>query len=61
MTNEQKIEELEKRIAELEKRPVYIPYQPIVYPPSQIPQLPVHPNLHYHGQLPCYQNPCYWC
>lgn len=20
-----------------------------------------NPNLHYHGTMPCYQNPCFWC
>lgn len=24
-------------------------------------QLPNNPNLHYHGAIPCYQNPCVWC
>ena len=55
MNKEQKLEnkiiELEKRIIELEKKPLYIPqYQPNFN----------NPNLHYHGSMPCYQNPCYW-
>lgn len=22
---------------------------------------PQNSNLHYHGQMPCYRNPCIWC
>lgn len=54
------IEELKKRVEELEKRPQFMP----VYCPIQtfpIPNSSVNPNLHYHGQMACYQNPCYWC
>ena len=25
-------------------------------PPATLP----NPNLHYHGTIPCYNNPCYW-
>ncbi len=52
-----KVKELEKRIEELEKRPQVMPY----YPPVFQPQQPTNPNLHYHGQMPCWNNPCYWC
>ena len=30
-----------------------------IYNPIQI--LPNNPNLHYHGSMPCYNNPCIWC
>jgi len=53
---EEEIKELKKRIEELEKRPQIIPY----YPPTQYFPL-VNLNLHYHGQIPCYNNPCVWC
>ena len=55
-----KVKELEKRIEELEQRPQYFPYYPPTYqPPAPAPTAP-NPNLHYHGTMPCYNNPCYW-
>lgn len=35
-------------------------YTPIYYPPQTV-SLPPNPNLHYHGEIPCYKNPCVWC
>ena len=58
---EDEIKKLKERIEELEKRPQYVPmYHPIQIFPQ--PALPINnPNLHYHGQMPCWNNPCYWC
>lgn len=54
MKKQTKLEELEKRIAALEARPVYI-YQP------PLGQGTTSPPMHYHGQMLCWNNPCYWC
>lgn len=57
---EEEIKELKKRIEELEKRPIITPiYQPIQYLPYPN-LLQPNPNLHYHGSVPCYNNPCVW-
>lgn len=62
---EDEIKKLKERIEELEKRPQYVPtYQPIIIEPMRgVPMLlyGYNPNLHYHGSIPCYNNPCYWC
>ena len=55
---ESKLQELERRIAALEVRPY--DFGGYIYYPAPM-QVPQNPNLHYHGQMPCYQNPCNWC
>lgn len=50
---QEKIIELYKEKDRLNTSIPYIPYQPI-FPNIQ------NPNLHYHGTLPCYNNPCFW-
>lgn len=58
MKKETKLEELERRIIALEQRPYeFAGYRYIPQPQQNFP----HPNLHFHGQMPCYQNPCVWC
>ena len=70
---EQEIEklktEIEKLKLELEiaKVNLEIEKQKIVYP--VYPSYPVYPNYiqplttspHYHGTMPCWNNPCVWC
>jgi len=62
---ETKLQELERRIKYLEdvSKPQLPSYTP-PYPQPYIPQGPINPhnpNLHYHGTMPCYNNPCIWC
>jgi|APSaa5957512493_1039668.scaffolds.fasta_scaffold108568_2 hypothetical protein len=48
-------------IGKLQERAQKIP--PMYIPPYKEPDNPLNtnPNLHYHGTLPCYNNPCVWC
>ena len=53
---EEELEKLKKRVEELEKRPQYVQYPPIYVQPHYPPYAP----FHYHGLMPCYNNPCVW-
>jgi ribosome biogenesis GTPase A len=56
-----RIEEIERNIEELKKLQTLLPFH--YYPPIQyIPYTPpaYNPNIHYHGSIPCYNNPCVW-
>lgn len=59
MKKKTKLQELEERIQKLERemgnKTIIIPN----YPPVNLPAN--NPNLHYHGSMPCYNNPCVWC
>lgn len=53
MKKQTKLEELEKRIKVLEDRPIFLTH-PIFDPKHFTTYTPYH----YHGLMPCYQNPC---
>lgn len=59
---QQEIKKHEEAIVELRKK---LPNNTNVYQGGWILTSPVYPvnnpNLHYHGQSPCYNNPCVWC
>lgn len=53
---DKKIKELEERIEALEKQS-----KTIILNPHTIPSIPYNnQNLHYHGNTPCWNNPCIW-
>lgn len=37
------------------------PQKEYIFPNNPMPLVDNNPNKHYHGQIPCYNNPCYWC
>lgn len=50
---EQYLREILELLRAKNSQPIYPPYTPNYQPQN--------PNLHYHGGIPCYQNPCVWC
>lgn len=56
LTLEQKIDKLIE-LMESQNNKVSLPYIP--YVPVQMPPHLGQP-LHYHGQIPCWNNPCVW-
>lgn len=56
-TNWAEIYEAIGKLKEKSNKPADIHY----YPNPVMPLVNNNPNLHYHGNSPCYNNPCVWC